>query len=325
MNLSGRAGRFGVHSKGNVYLVTDDIYQKLDNIKDKGVIIKNSNYEFSSKLRSSYDLEIISDDYLNSNELIIKNNLFKKQHELGLTDDDLNVALSISKRDKLLLYDYFKQLNDDTDIKIRKESIDNILSSEKNKIISSINFIFDDLKKAQIEIKGDKGDIPPYSGDNFLWGKFYGIHSSGNIKEILKNRKKYIENELKKHNYNLIKESWIDKFITKNEIDNFKLYNQAFKFISNIIEYRIPFYIGFYVSMFELFCKKNNLLDELEKHDIVDISNVLENKNIDDEYNNLLDYGFPIDMVKRIQESKNINVLDNYELLIFNEYKSFLH
>ena len=76
-----------------------------------------------------------------------------------------------------------------------------------------------------------------------MWGKFYGIHSSGNIKNILKNRKEYIikEYNIRKNNNNLEEKSWIDQFITDGNVNNFKLYNQAFKFITNI---QILFYIN---------------------------------------------------------------------------------
>ena len=117
-----------------------------------------------------------------------------------------------------------------------------------------------------------------------------------------------------------VKDSWIDEFISNGIVDNFKLYNQAFKFISNIIEYRIPFYIGFYISMYQLYCMKNNY-NETVDYDIVEISNSLENKNLEEQYNKLLEYGFSLDMINRIKEGNNtIDLLDDYEKTIYQEY-----
>ena len=159
-----------------------------------------------------------------------------------------------------------------------------------------------------------------------LWGKFYGIHSSGSIKEILRNRKKYIEWEYNnyKEQGRIIEKNWIEEFITDGAVDNFKLYNQAFKFISNIIEYRIPFYIGFYVSIFDLYCKKNNEF-KISNYDIVEISNSLENKAIDEKYNSLLEYGFSIEIIKKIQEGNDTPVLlDEYENIMYDEYTKLM-
>ena len=117
---------------------------------------------------------------------------------------------------------------------------------------------------------------------------------------------------------------WVNDFITGGKVDDFKLYNHAFKFISNIIEYRIPFYIGFYVAIFKLYCRKKELIG-IEDYDIIEISNTLENKTIDKRYDDLLEFGFSLDMVKKIQSAEGTDkLLDNYEKLIYKEYKSLI-
>ena len=323
LNLSGRAGRFGVHSQGNIYSVKEDIHSRLSDCIDKGVKISNLNYENGDQnhIRCFYDIEVIDETYLNTQELSIKNQIENKQRELELTNEELNVALSISKYDKLKLYLYFKNSGEVTEE--RREIINNIVSKERNEVVKSMGYIFNELRNAEIKIVYDDGDLPPYSKDDvFLWGKFYGIHSSGSIKEILKNRKKYIEREY--NNYKkidrIVEKHWIVEFITDGVVDNFKLYNQAFKFISNIIEYRIPFYIGFYVSIFNLYCKKNNVFEILD-YDIVEISNSLENKVIEEKYNNLLEYGFSMEIIKKIQEGNDTPILlDEYENIMYDEY-----
>lgn len=106
------------------------------------------------------------------------------------------------------------------------------------------------------------------------------------------------------------------------EIDDFKLYNNAFKFITNIIEYRIPFYIGLYVSVFKLYCLKNKYNFEFD-FDVIDISNLLENKNIDKKYDNMIEFGIPIDTIKKlsdIDKNKTSIALDDYEKIMLQEY-----
>ncbi len=324
LNLSGRAGRFGIHSQGNIYTVKNEVYTRIKNCMDSGVHISNLNYECSNpnSIRNIYDIEMIDDEYLNVDEIAIKEELSRIQNELDVSDDDLNVALSISKLDKIRLYKHFISL-DNEEIEIRKNIINNILSEEKNEIINSMDFIFKELVSIGIKIVTDRGNIPAFSKNNesFLWGKFYGIHSSGNIKEVLKNRREYIQREYNKLKNKIdISDSWINEFISDGRVDNFKLYNQAFKFISNIIEYRIPFYIGFYISIFKVYCKKTELAEVID-YDVVEISNSLENKKLEDKYNKLLEYGFSLDMIKKIKDGNDTNdLLDDYEKRIYNEY-----
>ena len=324
LNLSGRAGRFGIHSQGNIYSVKEEIHNRLVDCIDSGVKISNLNYENGSisKDRTMYDIEIIDKTYLSSNELEIRNNMENLQKEFNLNDEDLNVALSISKDDKIKLYKYFTIIGNNENIESRIEMINNIMSDKRENVVSSMKYIFDELKNAGIEIYKDDGDIPAYSKEGkFLWGIFYGIHSSGNIKEILKKRKEYIIKEYEEYKsdiYNFNK-PWINDFISNDTVDDFKLYNQAFKFISNIIEYRIPFYIGFYISIFKLFCQKNN--KNVVDYDVIELSNILENKKIEDKFNELLEYGFSIDMIKKIQKGES---LDEFEKIIFDEYKKIV-
>ncbi len=337
LNLSGRAGRFGIYSVGNIYTANDEIYDILKESSEVGVTIKNSNYKIYGydENRTDYDLDIIDDEILNEHERERKNVTLQKQEYFGLTDADLNVALSVSKNDKIKLFKFF------TENPLNYENIylniQNLMSDDRKNVVESIEFIFNHIKLADIKIVSDFGDIPAYNYNNdFIWGDFYAIHSSGDIKNILKNRKKYISKKINNIKYNL-KElksdqlksvlkfyncSWISDYLTNGVIDDTKLYNGAFKFISNIIEYRIPFYIGFYVSIFKLFCNKNNLKFNFD-FEMVDISTSLENKIIDDKNEDMIDYGFPIDLVKKI--TKDENQLDEYEKTILKEYRSLFN
>lgn len=332
LNLAGRAGRFGKYSKGYVYAVKKDISEKLEEAEKTGVIISNSNYEFPKNniRRSDYEIDIIDDQWLTDEEMRIKKLTTEEMRKYDLTSEDLKIALCTSRNTKLQLYKYFvDKIYDDTSDE-RYEAIKNLLSNDRKDVIESLTYIFNDLRNAKIEFYSEPGEVSAYSKSGyFLWGKFYAIHSSGNIKEILKSRKKYIVEEYKlacsnknlssKKVEKLLKnqdKGWIMDYITDGEIDNFKLYNNAFKFISNIIEYRIPFYIGLYVSIFKLFCKKHGKKYSFS-FDIVDISNSLENKTLGEKYNNMLEFGLPLDMVKKISRNED---LDEFEKIILEDY-----
>ena len=78
------------------------------------------------------------------------------------------------------------------------------------------------------------------------------------------------------------------------------------------------------MSIFKLYCKKN--IENIDSsYDIIEISNNLENKNIDEEYDDLVEFGFSIDMIKKIQISNgDVNLLDDYEKIIYKEYKALV-
>lgn len=350
LNLSGRAGRFGVYSKGKVYSAVEEISDILKRSSEHGVIIDNPNYELASDImpRTNYEIDMIDDYLLSKEEKNIKKATKKRQMDFGLTDNDLNIALSIANDIKIDIYSYFyKAINNNEIQNMRFNNIKNLLSSERNDIIKSITFIFNELKDANIPIVSDFGDINPFNNNgDFVWGIFYGIHSSGNIRDVLKTRKAFISKQLKgieksfnlklanldnKKIENLLKicdKKWIYDYLTKGEIDDTKLYNGAFKFISNIIEYRIPFYIGLYISVFKMFCKKNNLNYSFD-FDIVEISTSLENKNIEKKYSDMLEFGIPLDTIKKINKFKNDNnifeILDDYEKIMISEYNYYFN
>lgn len=333
LNLSGRAGRFGIYSVGNIFVVNNDTYDILEESSKTGVTIKNSNYKIFdyNENRADYDLDIVDDEIVNEEERKRKDDILKCQKYYGLLDSDLNVALSISKKDKLKLYKFFAE--EKLDYEMIYSNIKNLMSEDRKNIVESIKYIFNHLKLADIKISYDFGDIPAYNLNNeFIWGDFYAIHSSGDIKSILKNRKRYIIkklNDIKENLIGLKNEQvkvilkgygcvWVSEYLTNGIIDDTKLYNGAFKFIANIIEYRIPFYIGFYISIFKLYCKKRGLNFNFD-FEMIDISASLENKMLDDKNEKMLDYGFPIDLVRKI--SKDEAQLDIYEKTILKEYR----
>ena len=75
-----------------------------------------------------------------------------------------------------------------------------------------------------------------------------------------------------------------------------------------------------------MFCRKNNLNYDFN-FDIVEISTSLENKNIEKKYSDMLEFGIPLDTIKKINKFKNDNnifeILDDYEKIMLSEYNYY--
>lgn len=108
-------------------------------------------------------------------------------------------------------------------------------------------------------------------------------------------------------------------------------YTETFKIVSNIIQYKIPFYLTFYVSIFKLFIKKNKIID-LDDYtfDINKLISIFENGRTEDEYSKLIDYGLPLTTVTKIADNKislddlkrqkfDQSKFDDYEKMIISE------
>lgn len=108
----------------------------------------------------------------------------------------------------------------------------------------------------------------------------------------------------------------------------YAFYAETFKIVSNIIQYKIPFYLTFYVSIFKLFMKKRstNKISGSD-FDINRLINIFEDGETSEEYSKLLDYGIPITTITKISNNKiSIENLKkrNYDSKIFDEYEKII-
>ena len=130
---------------------------------------------------------------------------------------------------------------------------------------------------------------------------------------------------------------WILKYYNNDLSLNMNaFYSETFKIVSNIIQYKIPFYLTFYVSVFKLFVKKNKRLDILQtEFDINKLINIFEDKDTKEEYSKLIDYGLPITTVGKIsdngisledlkKEKYDDKNFDNYEKIIIHDVVNLL-
>lgn len=348
LNIAGRAGRFGEHSIGKIITIESDVYDRLNEVYNSIVELSNPNYQYSDEMRDEYAIDMISDEFLNEKEINYKNIIIKAQNDLGLTDDDLKKSLNVSKRWKLILYDFFKKLKKN-DFKDRGTIIQNLIDSEPGEVANSLEVIFNDIKEAFKPYNENPfymafNDIPPFDKkDNFIWKNLYISHSFNSMKEILKSKKIFVENirekiaelyDLKKYNFhdllNLQNISWASSYFDREgNIKDSSIYTETFKFISNIMQYKIPFYINFYIAIYQLYSDKNLEIEEkIETIDPLEIAMCFENGNLNEELQQMYDYGIPLELLKSINKNKlSINeilnddkFLDSYERLIIEDY-----
>ena len=348
LNIAGRAGRFGEHSIGKIIAIESDVYDRLNGLYESIVELSNPNYQYSDDIRDEYAIEMISDEYLNDREIGYKNKIEEIQHSFGLSDDDLRKSLNVSKRWKLILYNYFKTLDKEQFIS-RGNIIKRLVNSETGEVANSLELIFMDIKKAFKIVNENPfhttfNEVPPFNKrDKFIWKRLYINHSFNSMSEILKNKKVYVESVRNKI-FDLYEESkfefselldkenlsWASPYFDKSgNVKDSYIYTETFKFISNIMQYKIPFYVNYYSSIYQLYAEKNlDPDDRIESIDPLEIAIYFENGNLSDDLQQMYDYGIPLELLKNVNKSniklsdilKSEHILDDYERLIVEDY-----
>ena len=106
------------------------------------------------------------------------------------------------------------------------------------------------------------------------------------------------------------------------------MYEETFKFIANIIEYKIPFYLSLFVNVYLYYISVNNkaIIEDL---DVTEIMTNVENMGIDKEYLDYYEYGFSKDLIEKIKSLdvelnkdnlETIDKFDNYEKIMLKEF-----
>lgn len=331
LNISGRAGRFGKKYVGKVIFISDDIYNRIDKIKDNGVSLSNPNYEDnnSDKIRDDYEIEMIDELYLSDEEKTRKREIEEKiKNIIEDTDKFKKMSIAAPNEWKLKLYKYF--MKNEADIIKYKEYIANITSEENENVLNAITNIFKILKNIGIEFKNDYSNINAFSKNgDFIWGELYKYHIDGNIKKVLNYNRTRIINKRKMLNGTYYEKSWVRKYFFNDGTFNYnKLYEETFKFISNIIEYKIPYYLSLFVNVYLYYISVNNKSIN-EEFDVAEIITNVENMGIDSEYIDYYEYGFSKDLIEKIKSLEvelNINnlatidIFDNYEKIMLREF-----
>ncbi len=357
LNVSGRAGRFAKKSIGKVYCISEEVYDKVFRLQEEAQIkLENYNYcDNTSTPRNDYELDMIDEQFLSDDEKEIKENVRREIYELGLTPVDFQLSLNVSTKWKIVLYQYF--MANDSEIDLAYHAAADLLSQQPNTRIDSLNIIFEMLKKSfqNAEIEGFA--CAPYeirafdASGKFIWGRLYQVYCAGSISKVIANNMVYIKNRysniIKKYSLELCTDKnqleeyfteegvqWILKYYKRNLSINFDaFYSETFKFISSIIQYKIPFYTSYFVSILKLFITKNGECDkwDVSKLDVKRITLLFEDGNIYEDYVKMIDYGISNDLIMKLYDNEitleklknkdyETNKFDEYELLLIDEF-----
>jgi len=356
LNTVGRAGRFAKESVGKVYCITDEIYNKVMDVKSNEEIeLSNDNYvEHQGLPRNDYEIDMINDEYLNELEIERKAQVNSKLSQLDLTIDDLDISLNVSNAWKLQLYEKFTTL-EIIDIEEVMSNVDCLVSDDGNRL-KGIDFIFrfikDTINKIDNPFPQEPYEIRPFDREGgFTWGRLYGLYSSYTTKVMIQKNMDYIikkVDSLRKeigyehsyHTFELVVKSrnvgWICRYINDDFTPQYdRFYTETFKFVSSIIQYKIPYYISFFVSIFKLYLTRNNLYtDFAEKIDLNDIVSIFENNTSKDEYFKLIDFGISNDILMKLSQKEiklsqlnlvdEFDFLDDYEKLMLKDILKYL-
>jgi len=362
LNIEGRAGRFAKNSVGKVYCIKKDVYDKvIYTQKNANILLQNYNYikNENNESKLQYELDMVDDEYLTIEEKYRKNEIQKMISRLNLTNAELNISLNVPNEWKIILYKYFKEMELAQIEKIYSTSV-RILDKDSHNRKEALKEIFDSIEEAfkDYEIdpfKCEKYDIRAYSTSirhDFIWGRLYGLYTAGKFSKIIERNIIYIKNEFnkvcerhhfianisdKKHIEPIFDDEhlrWILKYFNKDLSLNFNsFYSETFKFISNIVQYKIPFYTSYYVSILKLFISKNMMNQDfdLEKLDSQKVSLFFEEGDKNGEYSQLIDYGMSNDVILDLEEHNitledvktgnyNKEIFDRYELIVINDF-----
>ncbi len=357
LNVSGRAGRFAQNSIGNIYCLKKQIYDKVIELQENStILLENYNYAQSDRMRIDFEIEMIDNQYLNQKEIEYKNKIFEYMEKLNLTYKDLSISLNVSNLWKIVLYYYFTKCDDDS-LNIIFEKIYSIYDEDSEDKSESITYIFNCIKAAFINFNINVFAVKPYdirafdTKDEFIWGRLYKIYSHGDSKSIIKSNIKYIKakfDEIKDSINIKVKKKkdledyfknahygWILKYFNNDLSLNLDMFfTETFRFISNVIQYKIPFYLSFFVSVYKLYIKKNELDINVDQFEIKDLALLFEGGSIRKDYQPLFDYGISNDIInvlkkngisfdQLITSSYDISLFDSYENMIIGDFIIF--
>lgn len=348
LNVSGRAGRFAKNTIGRIFCVKKDIYKRVNELQNTSdVKLENYNYK-KGQQRLDFEIEMMDAEYLNDAQKAELKTQQLEIEEMGLSNAELNISLNVSNKWKIILYKHFVKLSCEQITEIY-DRIVAIFEQKDGECITALDYIFKDLRDAFINTQIDvfpqeTYEISPFdkTGD-FTWGRLYQNYVSKSPKQIISNNINFITSKFyqiigdrvytnkKEVNslFELNNASWVLRYYNNDLSLNMNaFYAETFKIVSNIIQYKIPFYLTFYVAIFKLFMKKNNANKISDADfDINCLINIFEDGEAPEEYSKLLDYGIPITTIDKASNNK-ISIEDlknkNYDSVVFDEYEKII-
>ena len=359
LNVSGRAGRFAKSSVGKIYCIDDNVYQEVNRLQKEGSIqLENYNYKIGNPtiVRGDYAIDMLDEEFLTPSELTCKSETNSYREKLELSQKDLNISLCVPTKWKLILYEALNNSN----IEKIYSSCKNIYVDEPNKRVESLNLIFLFIRDTFISHGIDPFPSKSYeirafdNSGQFIWSRLYKIYCSGKSKDIIGKNISFIKSEynnvVKSIYFNFSNKDdiiqyftnkskgWILNYYTKELRLNYDaFYTETFKFISSIVQYKIPFYVSFVTSIIKLYIQKKSLSNSYDTEclDSKKAALLFENGTINNEYEQLIDFGISNDIIIKLYENNislqsvidlsfNIELFDEYELIVLKEFSELM-
>ena len=358
LNVAGRAGRFAHQSIGKIFCLTEEVYAKVFELQREAQIrLDNYNYCKVDHNRIDYEIDMIQDEFLSITDEREKRQVDDRMIELGLQTSELDISLNVSKKWKIMLYSFFLH-NESCVDQIYRASI-NLIQAKENEKVKALDQIFTIIKVAFDESGIEGFPCEPYdirafdSKGEFIWGRLYSVYCAGKISTVIARNRAFVtrtfdhfveENMLqnvgkKSELAKLFRDEgiyWVLKYYKSDLSLNFEaFYSETFRFISSIIQYKIPFYVSFVVSVLRLFLSKNRSDYNVESLDVKKLALMFENGNVEEDYAKLIDFGIPSDMINRMSENGisiasikandiQSGLFDEYECMLLNDARELL-
>ncbi len=351
LNVAGRAGRFSKNTIGKVFCLKEEVFNQVSELQKKNDYkLENLNYKKQGQ-QIDFEIEMMEEEYLTDDQKSLLKQQEEEMEKLGLNTKDLSISLNVSNNWKLALYAHFCEKNENQ-INTAYSNVLSVYNQDEGCFISSLSFVFKDLREALLNksinpFPLEEYDIPPFSENGeFRWGSLYQQYVSGSPKKIVESHMNYVKKLYKKvvssNHFSDKREakpffedkeaSWLLRYYNDDLSININaFYTEAFKIVSTIFQYKIPFYLAFYVSIFKLFLKKKQKPDlNPNVFDINRLVTFFEDNESSEEYSRLIDCGLPFSVIEKMKSAKididqlkngkyDASLFDDYEIMIINE------
>ncbi|MCM1004157.1 MAG: hypothetical protein NC408_07435 [Candidatus Gastranaerophilales bacterium] len=302
-NISGRAGRFLKHYKGRVIILKNKF---MDILEGKGSEIKYKNYEKNIN-KSEVDIFFTPKDYLTTQDKVSKLSIIKEQRKRGLPNSLFKQYKTVSRKDKILVYDNILNLSNDDKVKVWNAV--NRIHTQFNLSWSGFEVIFEKVLKQIITNKNLLGMINHKTANN------YSI--------VIVKLNSYINGGFNS--------------LVKYEIDNkHSSYDLAIRHSADFVYNTLKYHVVKYLGVFDLIYKYiNSKVDNCSMEEIPGIDRLLSKLeyNAFSEKGRLAsDYGVSKNLLDYYeQEENNIakaneikNLFDEYELNLYNKVENII-
>jgi len=301
-NIAGRAGRFMEHYQGSVVTIKNNFDKVMSKI-DGGIRHKNFDVTLS---KEGADLDMTDEEYLDETSKEKRASIDSMQHERGIPEEIMQLFKTVSREDKIIVYDH-------------------ILSLDTNSL-NHISGLIDKILKNQIDFDGFQVVLdvirPIVKDKNFihLLGKSITLDENEQPVEKKYSRITYSLYYYLKDGFDGLFNHRIDDL--KEDVD--KAMRKASELVYNTFKYQLVKYLGVFNTMYKYRISILNaqIFDDVQGLDR--LLTKLEYNAFSDQAKIASDYGVPqriidyYDATTDRGKSRIFNSFDPFERHVFD-------